>query len=136
MEIYADVVDAQDLAPVPFATIQRHYPDSQGGGVYSSPIVANENGQFNGRVPARDYYWIVTSAGYMPQKYTLENAVSDMPNNPLIVKLQRNDSLPEVVITPGTSETDTGAAGYKKYLPWLALAAVLGFIGYEEKWFK
>lgn len=125
MEIYAVVVDAVSGEPLQGATVQRLYPDKQ---IYSSPILSDENGWFNGRVPGRDYFWKITHAGYKPLLYPLTNAVHDGPD--AIVRLERNDMLPEVVVTPTSGSK-------KSSMPWIILAIAAGVVVADrQKWIK
>lgn len=128
MEIFARVINSENGEPVPFATVQRLYPDGQ---KYSAPVVADDNGYFNGRVPGNTYMWDVTAAGYNPIRVTLENAVNDQglanggapTTTPLAVPMLSNGTLPEVIVTPDSGKNKT----------WLWIALAIGGTWYLKK---
>lgn len=122
------IVDEQTGQPLPGATVQRYYPVSQGGGIYSSPVIADSNGVANGRVPDRNYFWIVTNVGYADKRVDLTNAISS-DNVQGTVKMQRKaDELDPVVITPNSG------GGMSKGMIAVLIAVGVGYYGHIKKW--
>lgn len=119
MEIFGTVInEAGD--PVPFATVQRRYPDGQD---YSNALMADMNGYFNGRVPDDSYTWIITSVGYKPVEVSLNGY---MENANVMVRMQKDyQDMPEVVVTPAA----------KKNIAIGLVAAALVYYGYKQNWF-
>lgn len=133
MEIYADAVNIADSSPVAYATVQRLYPDGQ---AYSSPIIADVNGSFNGRVPDTSFKWLITSAGYLPTTVSLTNAVDNDQDrgHPFVVRMTPNDMLPEVVVTPGSNNQEAGSK--TPVVAWALAAAVGAYIANDQGWIK
>jgi hypothetical protein len=129
MEIFAIAIDAVSGEPVPYATVQRLYP---GGEVYASPVVADGQGKFNGRVPDTSYLWDVTSAGYQPIRVYLTDAKDNVPSDLFVVQMYRNDVLPEVVVTPQSS--DEAAPKKNHAVAWIAAIAAVAYVAKKQRW--
>lgn len=84
MEIFGTVVSMADNRPVAGAVVTRLYPN---GGRYDVDIIADQYGNFNGRVEDRTYSWVVSAPGYFPAEVSLADALHNEPMQPKIVKL-------------------------------------------------
>jgi len=93
MEIWGKIVD-ENGAPIAGASLQRYYPDGQ---IYSSVLASADSGLVNGRVPGREYYWIVSAPGYLPMPVSLAEAVNDRPDLPIVVRLEADPLLAEII---------------------------------------
>jgi hypothetical protein len=96
MEIYGKVINEKG-DPVSGASIQRYYPDGQ---AYSSVIPSSIDGSFNGRVPDRNYFWVISAPGYLSLPVSLENALHDRADLPIVVQLEADPSLALSVSPP------------------------------------
>jgi hypothetical protein len=123
VEIYGQAIDADSGQPIPSATCQRLYP---GGEIYSSPVIADAQGIFNGRVPDRTYKWKITSVGYQDTSVDgFPASVVDSGSAPTVqvtVRMQKAyDALPAVTVTPDTKKKIlyvglfVAAVAYAKY---------------------
>jgi hypothetical protein len=122
MEIFGIVRD-ESGAPVAGAQVQRYYPT---GEAYSAPVESASNGFFNGRVPGTDYFWRVSSPGFITQPVSLEGAVSNNEGAPIIVTLERDPLLeiqflpePVVVEKPPVAVYVVGGAAAALAAVWL-----------------
>jgi hypothetical protein len=94
MEIFGKVVDERG-APIQGASIQRYYPT---GEIYSSVIASGSGGLFNGRVPDRNYFWTVSAPGYLTLPVSLENALHDRADLPIVVQLEPDPMIAAAVM--------------------------------------
>lgn len=89
MEIYGKILDAAGN-PIAGASIQRMYPTGEN---YSSVVISATDGSFNGRVPDRSYFWVVSKPGYLSLPVNLANALHDRPDLPFNVHLETDPSV-------------------------------------------
>lgn len=92
MEIFGTVVSSEGR-PIGGAIITRLYPNGQ---QYDLSIIADQNGNFNGRVPGREYSWVVSAAGFFPAEVLLTDALHNEPTRPKVVTLSPLFSVPVV----------------------------------------
>lgn len=91
MEIYGVVKDGRGY-PITGASVQRFYPTGEN---YSSVVPVGASGMFNAPVPDTSYFWKVSAPGYIARPVSLENALHNRPDAPLLVTLE-NDPMLEV----------------------------------------
>jgi hypothetical protein len=104
MEIYGKIVNEKG-EPIGGAGVQRYYPTGEN---YSAVITSSSDGSFNGRVPDRDYYWIVSAPGYLPLPVSLANALHDRPDLPIIVGLEPDPVVATLPIAMPDQPADLG----------------------------